>query len=87
MGTSQAAKMIRQDLTRAGFNIVINEEKSDIEPRQRVTWLGFSLYLNHRNITVSEQYTCKLQESLRKASPSMTVRQLASIVFVIFGRT
>ena len=33
--TGQAAQMIRQDLTRAGF--VINEEKSDFEPRQRVT--------------------------------------------------
>ena len=30
--TSQAAKMIRQDLTQAGF--VINEEKSDFEPRR-----------------------------------------------------
>ena len=39
--TSQAAQMIRQDLGRAGF--VINEEKSDFEPRQKVTWLGFSL--------------------------------------------
>ena len=45
---SHAVKMIRQDLTRAGF--VINEEKSDFEPRQRVTWLGFSLDLNQGNI-------------------------------------
>ena len=70
--------MIRQDLSRAGF--VINEEKSDFEPRQKVTWLGFSLDLNQGNISVSEQRICKLQESLRRASPSMTVRQLASIV-------
>ena len=32
------------------------------------------------NISIPEQRICKLQESLRKASPSMTVRQLASIV-------
>ena len=56
-------KMIRQDLTRAGF--VINEEKSDFEPRQRVTWLGFSLDLNQGNISVPEQHTTgKSKESL-----------------------
>ena len=61
--TSHAAKMIRQDLTRAGF--VINEEKSDFEPRQRVTWLGFSLDLNQGNISVPEQRTMgKSKESL-----------------------
>ena len=42
--------------------------------------MGFSLDLNQGNISVPEQRICKLQESLRKASPSMTVRQLASIV-------
>ena len=61
--TSHTAKMIRQDLTRAGF--VINEEKSDFEPRQRVTWLGFSLDLNQGNISVPEQRTTgKSKESL-----------------------
>ena len=42
--------------------------------------LGFSLDLNQGNISVPEQRICKLQESVRKVSPSMTVRQLASIV-------
>ena len=61
--TSHAAKMIRENLTRAGF--VINEEKSDFEPRQRVTWLGFSLDLNQGNISVPEQRTTgKSKESL-----------------------
>ena len=69
--TSQAAKMIRQDLTQAGF--VINEEKSDFEPRPVVTWLGFSLDLIKET---SQFQNNALQESLRKASPSMTVHQL-----------
>ena len=73
--------MIRQDLTRAGF--VINEEKSDFEPRQRVTWLGFSLDLNQGNISVPEQRTT--EKSNGKASPSMTGRQLANIVGQIVG--
>ena len=60
------------------MGFAINEEKSDFEPRQRVTLLGFSLDLNQGNIP--EQGRCKLQENLRKASPSMTVCQLASIV-------
>ena len=61
--TSQAAKMIRQDLTQAGF--VISEEKSDFEPRPGVTWLGFSLDLNQGNISVPEQRTTgKSKESL-----------------------
>ena len=42
--------------------------------------VGFSLDLNQGNISVPQQHICKLQGSLRKASPSMTVRQLASIV-------
>ena len=42
--------------------------------------MGFSLDLNQGNISVPEQRIYKLQESLRKVSPSMTVRQLASIV-------
>ena len=44
-----ATKQATSQAARAWF--VINEEKSDFEPRQRVTWLEFSLELNQGNVS------------------------------------
>ena len=44
-----ATKQATSQAARARF--VINEEKSDFEPRQRVTWFEFSLELNQGNVS------------------------------------
>lgn len=71
---------IRDDLRKAGF--IVNESKSNWNPKHIVTWLGFVINLNRFEVSLPEEKVDKIVIILNKYSSndSMSRRQLASVI-------
>ena len=65
------------------FGFVVNEDKSQWEPVQVITWLGVVLDTNQGCISVAEQRISKLKtsiDSVLKGEHNVKARDLASVV-------
>ena len=76
----KARKVVLADLENAG--LVLNVEKSHLEPQQTGEWLGFILDLGKRMFKVPVDKIRKLTMSIQNipAKGRVSVRQLASVV-------
>jgi len=77
---AQASHKVRQDLRDAG--LVEHIEKCNWVPTQQITWLGFLLDLDKRQIFVPTDKVERLKSSLVQVldRPTLNVRNLASII-------
>lgn len=74
-----AASKVRKDLKLAGF--VANEEKSNWEPEQTITWLGLCWNSAERYISITRNRLDKIYEEIeiiRKSNYTVSLPQLAS---------
>jgi hypothetical protein len=77
----RSAQIIQQDLQDAGF--VINAQKSDWEPRNKVQWLGFVLDAKNNTFEVPNEKLKRLQKNIwhnLKHKQSCVPRELAKTV-------
>ena len=73
------ANRVKSDLGRAGF--LINEEKSNWNPEQKIVWLGFNIDLNLFQFSIPSQKSKKFLEelSLSLMKRDISARDLARI--------